>query len=237
MPPDSKIAIIGFGAFGQLVARHLRDHAPICVCDPVVRVNDLPQVTAEVAAQCEVVILAMPLSRMREVLLRIAGHLRPGTLVIDVCSVKLRPAQLMLELLPEHVELVSSHPLFGPQSAADGLSGHRIAWCPLRGRRHLMAVAMMRKLGLRVMITTPEQHDRDMAVVQGLTHLIARSLSKLGPMPSRLATASFQQLLLAAGMVQGDSPELLRTILNDNPYAKEIRDRFLTAASEAADVG
>ena len=237
MSPDNKIAIIGFGAFGQLVARHLRDHATVCVCDPVVRANDLPQVTVEAAARCEIVILAVPLPRLRQVLLHIAGHLRPGTLVIDVCSVKLGPARLMLDLLPKHVDLVSSHPLFGPQSAANSIAGHRIAWCPLRGRRHLMAVAMMRRMGLRVMITTPEQHDRDMAVVQGLTHLIARSLSKLGPMPSRLATASFQQLMLAAGMVQEDSPELLRTILKENPYAKEVRDRFLTAASELADVG
>lgn len=234
MFPQPTVAIIGFGAFGQLVARHFRDYAQVSVCDPVVRVNDLPQVSLAQAASAQIVVLAVPLVRMQAVLTQLAPLLRPGTLVIDVCSVKLRPAKMMLDILPDHVEILCSHPLFGPQSAAAGLVGHRIAWCPLRGRSHLRVAGFLRQLGLRVIRTTPEQHDKEMAFVQGLTHLIARSLSELGPMPTRLATASFQKMLEAAAMVQGDSPELLRTIMSENPHAEQIRTRFLTAATQVA---
>jgi prephenate dehydrogenase len=154
-----------------------------------------------------------------------------------VASVKLEPTRLMQQILPPHVEIIASHPLFGPASAAEGLGGHRIAWCPLRGKGHRLLAAFLRGQGLEVIETTPDQHDRDMAVVQGLTHLIARSLSRLGPLPQRMATRSFQKLAEAAAMVQDDSPELLATILRANPHAAEVRARFLAeAAGIAAEV-
>ncbi|WP_295043603.1 prephenate dehydrogenase [uncultured Paracoccus sp.] len=228
------LSIIGFGAFGQLIARHLRPHLALSVCDPQTRANDLPPLEPAQAAIADIVVLAVPLSRMAGVLRAIAPHLRPGAVVIDVASVKVEPARLMLDLLPPHVEIVASHPLFGPASAADGLAGHRIAWCPLRGGRHRLLAAALRSQGLEVIATTPDQHDRDMAVVQGLTHLIARSLSRLGPLPQRMATRSFAMLVQAAAMVQDDSPELLATILRDNPHAEAVRSRFLAEAAGIA---
>ncbi|VDS07675.1 T-protein [Paracoccus haematequi] len=228
------LSIIGLGAFGQLAARHLRPHLALTVCDPQVRANDLPQVDLAQAALADIVVLAVPLSRMAGVLRAIAPHLRPGAVVIDVASVKVAPARLMLDLLPPHVQVIASHPLFGPASAAEGLAGHRIAWCPLRGGAHRRIAAFLRAQGLEVIPTTPDQHDRDMAVVQGLTHLIARSLSRLGPLPQRMATRSFQKLAEAAAMVQDDSPELLTTILRDNPHAEGVRSRFLAEAAGIA---
>lgn len=233
-PQTLRLAIIGFGAFGQLIARHLRDHLPVCVCDPAMRSNDLPQVDLADAARCQIVVLAVPLLRMEDVLHQIAPHLAPGTLVVDVASVKIRPAQMMQRILPDHAQIVASHPLFGPESARDGLRGHRIAWCPLRGTGHRRAAALLRRLGLQVLPTTPDRHDRDMAVVQGLTHLVARGLTQLGPLPDRLTTASFRHLAEAARMVGADSPELLHTILRDNPHAAPVRQRFLDIAAGIA---
>lgn len=234
MRPET-LSIIGFGAFGQLIARHLRPHLELSVCDPCVRPNDLPQVDPARAARADIVVLAVPLPQLEAVLRAIAPHLRPGSTVIDVGSVKVEPARLMLDLLPDHVGIVASHPLFGPASAAGGIAGHRIAWCPLRGRGHRWLAAFLKAKGLQVILTTPDQHDRDMAVVQGLTHLIARSLSRLGPLPRHMATRSFAMLAEAAAMVQDDSPELLATILKANPHAASVRQRFLAEAAGIAD--
>ncbi|MDO5647901.1 prephenate dehydrogenase/arogenate dehydrogenase family protein [Paracoccus sp. (in: a-proteobacteria)] len=225
------VSIVGFGAFGQLIARHLRGHARLHICDPVRRGNDLAQVSLRDAARANIVVLAVPVPALEQVLHDLAPHLRPGTVVIDVASVKERPARLMQDILPPDVDIIASHPLFGPASAADGLAGHRLAWCPLRGMAHRRIGAFLRRAGLRVITTTPAQHDRDMAVVQGLTHLIARSLARLGPAPRRLTTRSFDALIHAAAMVQDDSPELLHTILTLNPHAEPIRRAFLDAAN------
>ena len=80
---------------------------------------------------------------------------------------------------------------------------------------------------------TPEDHDREAAVVQGLTHLIARVLLNMEPLPTRMTTASFERLMQAVDMVRHDSPAVFRAIERDNPFAAEVRDRFFALADQA----
>lgn len=236
---DSPLGIIGFGAFGQLMAEHLRAYFPIFAYDiapDLARADALGTtiVSFEVAAACPVVILAVPVSEMRGVALRLAPHLRPGALVLDVGSVKVGPAAIMRETLPDHVEIVATHPLFGPMSARAGLSGARIAICPLRGRRFRVA-AFCRRLGLDVIMTTPEQHDRDAAEVQGLTHLVASLLTRMDIHPTRMTTRSFEMMMSAVDMVRNDAPEVRHAILASNPYAGDVLRRFKSLTSSLDD--
>lgn len=228
----SSIGLLGFGAFGRLIAAHLAPHLPCLVHDPA-----LPQGTAlpsgvtstslARAASCDLVILAMPVAEMAVACRAIAPHLRPGAVVIDVGSVKLAPAAIMQAHLPAHVGLVGTHPLFGPQSARDGIVGRKIAICPIRGKAHLPVAAFLRaRLGLQVIVTTPEAHDREAATVQGLTHLIAQALARMGPLPSRMTTASFDLLMQAADMVRNDPPGVLAAIESANPFAAPVRAEF-----------
>ncbi|MCM5557567.1 prephenate dehydrogenase [Pleomorphomonas sp. JP5] len=238
---DSPLGIIGFGAFGQLMAEHLRacftiyahDIAP----DPA-RAEALGAtiVPFEIAATCPMVVLAVPVGEMRGVAARLAPHLKPGALVLDVGSVKVEPAAILLDALPDHVEIVATHPLFGPMSARAGLRGARIAICPLRGRRFRVA-AFCRRLGLDVILTTPEQHDRDAAEVQGLTHLVASLLTRMDLHPTRLTTRSFELMMSAVDMVRNDAPEVRRAILAANPYAGEVLRRFKSLTSTLDDPG
>ncbi len=232
---DSPMGIIGFGAFGQLMAEHLRAYFPILAYDIAPnpsRADALGAtiVSLEVAAACPVVILAVPVSEMRGVALRLAPHLRPGALVLDVGSVKVGPAAIMRETLPDDVEIVATHPLFGPMSAREGLRGARIAICPLRGRRFRVA-AFCRRLGLDVIMTTPEEHDRDAAEVQGLTHLVASLLTRMDLHPKRMTTRSFELMMSAVDMVRNDAPEVRHAILASNPYAGDVLRRFKSLTS------
>jgi prephenate dehydrogenase len=147
--------------------------------------------------------------------------------------VKTVPVKVMREGLPPHVEILATHPLFGPQSATDGIRGLKIAVCLVRGRRGFRAAAFMRKtLGLDVIVTTPEAHDREAATVQGLTHLIAKVLVSMEPLPTRMMTRSFELLMQAVGMVRRDAPEVFQAIEQLNPYAAGVRQRFFALASE-----
>ena len=234
MLPNSDIGIIGFGAFGRLIARHLAPHLSLCAYDPASgeEMEGVARVGLPAAASCPIVILATPVGALEETVRAIGPHLRPGALVLDVGSVKVIPAQIMLRGLPEHVGIVATHPLFGPQSARDGIRGLKIAVCPLRGRGGLRAAAFLRKvLGLEVILTTPEAHDREAAMVQGLTHLVAKVLVQMEPLPTRMTTRSFELILQAVGMVRNDAPEVFRAIEQSNPYAPEVRRRFFGLAS------
>lgn len=235
MLPNSDIGIIGFGAFGRLMARHLAPHFSLCAYDstPGAGMEGVMPVALAAAASCPIVILAMPVGAIEATVRAIGPHLRQGALVLDVGSVKVVPAEAMRRGLPAHVDIVATHPLFGPQSARDGIRGLKIAVCPVRGRRAPRVAAFLRKvLGLDVILTTPEAHDREAAMVQGLTHLVAKVLVRMEPLPSRMTTRSFELIRQAVGMVRDDAPEVFQAIEQANPYSHGVRRRFFDLASE-----
>ncbi|MFN4176535.1 prephenate dehydrogenase/arogenate dehydrogenase family protein [Phenylobacterium sp.] len=236
------LGLIGFGQFGQLAAGVLKDHFDVLVSDRAPGAAGKAAAlgvgfgSVEEAASREIVVVAVPVVAMREVFTAMAPHLKPGALVVDVGSVKVLPARWMTELLPAHVEIVATHPLFGPQSVArDGLPGLRFVVCPVRGDRYEKVAAFGRSLGLAVTVTTPEEHDREMAYVQALTHLIGRSLVNLGIPDERLATQSYQHLLELCGLIGADTFELFKAIQTQNPYAPEVVDAFVREARSLLD--
>ncbi len=236
------LGLIGFGQFGRLAAGILKDHFDVLVAD---RAPDAARRAAEAglafgpleaAAAREIVVVAVPVAAMREVFQAMAPHLRPDALVVDVGSVKVLPARWMTELLPPGVDIVATHPLFGPQSVArDGLPGLRFVVCPVRGGRHEKVAAFGRSLGLTVTVTTPEEHDEEMAYVQALTHLIGRSLVNLGIPDERLATQSYQHLLELCGLIGADTFELFTAIQTQNPYAPKVVEAFVDQARSLLD--
>ena len=235
------MGLIGLGQFGELAARHLHQHFDLLVTDDATgapaRAEALGVVFGDLrqAAARDIVIVAVPVRVMPQVFAAIAPHVKPGALVIDVGSVKSLPSQWMSELLPAHADLVATHPLFGPQSARDGLAGLRLVVCPIRGDRYEKVAAFGRSLGLTVTVTTAEEHDREMAYVQALTHLIGRSLVNLGIPDEQLKTPSYQHLLELCALIGGDTFELFSAIQTLNPYAADVAEAFVTQARSLLD--
>lgn len=223
------VGLFGFGGFGQLIAEHVSPHAELKIHDPYTSV--LGGVSLAEAAQCDVIILAVPVSEIRVICQDIADFVNPGALVVDVGSVKLAPIADMVECLPEHVQIVGTHPLFGPQSAKTGLAGHKLSLCPVRGDAwRSIRVFLKRTLGLEVITCRPEDHDREAAMVQGLTHLIAKVMTDMGPLPTRMTTKSFEMISKAVDMVKDDPPSVLNAIESANPFAAEVRETFFRRA-------
>lgn len=242
MSDKPRLGLIGYGAFGQLTARHLSAWFDVRAYDPALMTQEgagsdahATAVDLAEAAACPVVVLAVPVGVLEETLVTIAPLLAEGALVLDVGSVKVKPAEAMARLLPDHVRIVGTHPLFGPQSARDGVAGLRIAVCEVRGHKAARRVAAWcrKVLKLKVFNVTPEDHDREAATVQGLTHLIARVLLKMEPLPTRMTTTSFDRLMQGVEMVRYDSPAVYQAIERDNPFAAEVRERFFALFDQA----
>jgi prephenate dehydrogenase len=235
-PP--RIGLIGLGAFGRLIAAHVGARLPLLGFDPAPKepIKGVAFASLAEAAACDVVILAVPVPALRQTCQDIRPHLRPGALVIDVCSVKVLPAQIMREELPDYVDIIGTHPMFGPQSARGGVKGLKIVLCPIRGRLHRPLAGWLRQtLALDALIATPEQHDRDAAMVQGLVHLIAKVLVEMEPLPRTITTVSFDLLMRVVEMVRYDAPEVFYAIERMNPYAPDVRRKFFGLAAELAE--
>ena len=182
------------------------------------------------AAQADYLVLAVPFQSYDAVLDRL-GPLNKSTVIVDVCSVKTLPIAALRERFPEQ-PLLATHPLFGPQSAGRTFEGHHIVVCPLPGGEVLedRAQRFFEELGLKVTLQLPEEHDRMMAELHGLTFFVARTLNLYGVQQQDLMTPSYQSLLKLAQLEEHHSAELFATIQLANPYTEEVRQRFCAIA-------
>tara|TARA_B110001454_G_scaffold217187_1_gene241957 strand:+ start:5192 stop:5932 length:741 start_codon:yes stop_codon:yes gene_type:complete len=232
------LGIIGFGDFGRLAAEYLGSRFETGAYDAHVSADDIVAggaraLTFAQAAACDVVMIAVPVQEMEQVIIALASLVKPGATVVDIASVKVLPSRWLAQHLPDTVHIVPLHPLFGPQSVArDGLAGRQLVICPLRGEQHLKVAALGENLGLRIQITTAEEHDREMAYVQALTHLVGRTLSSMDIPDEMLKTQSYQHLLDLCELLKRDSFALFSAIQTLNPYADEITREFVARASD-----
>ncbi len=227
------LGLLGLGAFGRLIVKHLSPYFDIFACDPApearafARRHNVTLCDLETAARCDIVVLATPVRTLKAVAEAIAPFVKPWGLVVDVGSVKMKPAKWLVDALPATVSILCTHPLFGPQSARKGIHDLEIVLCPVR-IRHLKTIVRFfhDTLDLKVTVATPEQHDKALAAVQGLTHLIAKVMTGLEPLPRVHTTRSYDLMMQGIGLVQGDSDELFLSIERDNPFAADIRRSF-----------
>jgi prephenate dehydrogenase len=233
----TSFGLIGVGAFGTLAARHLAPHFDLVLHDvaadvaPLAREVGARKGDLREASSCDTVMLAVPVQRFRQALTDIAPMLKPDALVIDVASVKIKPVAAMQELLPPSVSIVGTHPLFGPQSGKNGIAGLNIAVCETRGGRGPeVARFCAEKLALRVSEVTPEEHDREAAYVQGLTHMLAKIIVSLDLPEMRMPTRTYELMQQMVEMIRYDSDDLFRAIERENPFSTEAKQAFFAAA-------
>jgi prephenate dehydrogenase len=235
----SSIGIIGFGRFGKLTARYLSTDFSVVVYtrsdkDQAIKACGARPVSFKFACRQRIVILCMPISAMRETLRQVAPLLREDALVVDVCSVKVYPVQWMRELLPSTVSILPTHPMFGPDSAADSLKGCKIVLCPERidNGAYEKIRAWLENRGLVVIQTTAQEHDEKIAVSLSLTHFIGRSLSAFGARDMDIDTEGYKRLMHILGVVSHDTWQLFEDMHAYNPFAKQKRQAFIDAITD-----
>ena len=173
-------------------------------------------------ASSDVVVFSTPVSALKSALMQAKPFLKNGALVLDVCSVKEKPARLMRDILPD-VDLLGTHPLFGPKSGKSGIRGMKIVLCPLRISKNRFdgVKRFLHNLGLETIVATPENHDKEI-VLQPITHLIARALKGIS---GRLTTKSSELLLGAVDLVKNDSDGIFRDM--QTRFAMAAKKKFL----------
>ncbi len=191
--------------------------------------GDIKFVNFEDVIKSEVIILAVGLSSMSEVCKDLAGRVSPHTIVVDVCSVKMKPLEIMNEYLKDKCQIMATHPLMGPHTTkADDLTGKNIVICsPGLKNQDKINDFLSATLGLNIIEMTAEQHDKEMAWIHGLTFFVGRGIMNLDPPRSDLTTGYYQKLLDLVELESTHSIELFNTIQKGNPFAADIRESLL----------
>jgi len=227
------LAIIGFGDFSQLMVRHLSPYFKVMVSSrrkiKDKKGLDFTEVNVATALKQPIIIPSMPSQFLEEFFIANFDFLNLKALVVDVCSVKTQPAEVLRRVLPESVQVLATHPLFGPTSAKDGLKGQRIMVYPVRLTDEAFTKIkqfLQKTLQLEIIETTPEKHDEMMAYAQGLSHYIGRAMQMMDIPDSKLSTKAYQDLIDMKRVQGNDSDALFDSILFENPYALEVNKKF-----------
>jgi len=236
------LSIIGVGAFGEFTIKHLAPYFDLYLYDQykdLSQVKEIYNVTVtdfSEAMKSDIIVLAVPVQAIEETVEKMAPCLKKGQLIIDVASVKSKPVAAMKSLLPEGVNVVATHPIFGPQSGLHGISGKNIVVMNVRGDKlNCVAEFLALKLQLNVIQSTPEEHDQQMAYVPGPTHMIARIFKNMDVPQITQASRTYELLEEMVGLIKNDSDDLFRAIQTDNPYVADVKSRFFKSVKDLED--
>ena len=233
------VAIIGFGSFSRLLIRYLSPYANIVVSSRR-QIDDkegldFVQVDTVEALNQQIIIPSMPAQFLEEFFTGHRNLVHAQALIIDVCSIKTLPVQVYEKALPSSCGILATHPLFGPASAAKSLQGQRIMLHPTRiapATYTRIKQFLHDTLGLQIIECTPEEHDRTMAYVQGLSHYIGRVMDIMDIPATELMTRAYADLLDMKRVQGADSWELFASIMSENPYAADVQAEFKRACQE-----
>ena len=226
------VGIVGYGSFGKLCAQVISKYAPVLVYDKNLVDLEFPigvkQASFARVAACNIIFICVGLASLEKVCERLKQNVSPSTITIDVCATKIKSIKIMKKHLLGHCQLLSVHPLFGPQTIKNSLiRGKSIVFFPIKlDNLKKFETFLTQQLGLNVIKMSPEEHDREMAWVHGLTFFIGRGLLNLNLPKNKLTTGYYQQLLGLVELEKGHSIELFNEVQQGNPYAAEVRKKL-----------
>jgi prephenate dehydrogenase len=198
LKPAPTLTVIGLGLIGGSLVRAVKAKSlPYRVLGVARReetrrealacgaVDEACATAAAAAPKSDIVVLALPVLLIPEALREIAPLLPDGAVVTDVGSTKLGLTQMAEEVLPPGVSFVGGHPIAGTENSGFAASFPELfqgARCILTPGRSASsdAVEAVRKLwegvGSRVESMDPALHDRILAVISHLPHIVAYAL-------------------------------------------------------------
>jgi len=232
-----RIGIIGLGRFGRLLVKYLSDDFELLVFDrsgKAEKEKGITPASLEEVCKADIVIPCVPISSFEDVLNAVKSLLKEGSLLVDVCSVKEKPAELMQRLAPAGVQILATHPMFGPDSAPETLKGSKIVLCRLRVNDALYEgiKKYLTSKGLTIIEAPPNEHDLQIARSQILTHFIGRALSEFKVGEMEIDTEGYKRLLRIMEIVENDTWQLYCDMNKYNQYSQTVRRDFMDALQE-----
>ncbi|HEY1856931.1 prephenate/arogenate dehydrogenase family protein [Acidocella sp.] len=260
-PIFQRLTLIGIGLIGSSIARGARAFGlarQIVICDASpqalaraaeLNLGDVYEADPTLAvAQGDCVILCTPVGTLASVAASIASALQPGTILSDVGSTKQSVMRDVAPLVPEGVAFVPAHPIAGtefsgPDAGKPDLFQER--WCLLTPSADTdegavqKIEALWHGLGARTARMDAPHHDRVLAIVSHLPHLLAFTICGTA---DDLADETRQEVLqfAASGFrdftrIAASDPVMWRDIfLNNKEALLEMLARFSEDAQAMA---
>ena len=241
---DNMTIIGATRGFGRWIAEHLTNDFNITITSPdeaslrevAEELNvDYNTDNVEAVQNADIVIFCVPIEYMVETIRQVAPHAPEGSLLMDVCSIKTEAAEALIEYAPENVEILPCHPMFGPR--VPSIKRQIIVLTPIENRANTWLDRVKNyliKSECEIVMTTPQEHDKYMSIVQGLTHFsfitLASTIRKLNINVKRSRSFSSPVYSLMLDMVSRvvyQNPYLYYSIQKNNKETSSARETLI----------
>lgn len=243
MKEVKNVAIIGVGLIGGSLGLTLRSTSNLAVTgigrDPkklemAVNQGAIDKYTTSIEAgvkDADIVFVATPVSVIIDMVEEAIGAVKPDTIITDVGSTKASIVEKVEEVLPENVHFIGGHPMAGSEqqgveAATDNLfrsSLYILTPTPKTNTEAYQKLhSLITNLGARVIAIGPEKHDKLVAAISHLPHLVSAGLIQLA---SEKTEKKENLLLLAASgfrdmtRIAASNPEVWVDICFENDKA------------------
>lgn len=245
MIEKSNMTIIGgTRGLGRWIAEHLNDDFNITITSrnkttglEVARELNVEYSNDNIEAiqNADIVIFSVPIEHTAETIKEVAPHAPEGSLLMDVCSIKTEAAESLNKYAPKNVEILPCHPMFGPRVPT--IKRQIVVLTPIENRSNNWfdrVEKYLTKSECEIVVTTPEEHDKYMSIVQGLTHFsfitLASTIRKLHINVERSRSFSSPVYSLMLDMVSRvvyQNPYLYYSIQKNNKETSNAREALI----------
>lgn len=223
------IGIIGYGRFGKVLANILQKGFSLRIHDIEEKesTSNINILTLEKVLEEKIIFVAVPIHQFEKLIQKISKIIDNDRTIIDVCSVKIHTSRVMLKYLPKNIGIISTHPMFGPDSI---LTNQKLKMMMHKTRDCYNQYPFWKKYfndqNINVIDMSPEEHDKLAANTQGITHFLGRTLKEFGISKTNLDTQGFRDLLNLVEQTCNDSWQLYSDLQSYNPYTKNTIRRL-----------
>jgi prephenate dehydrogenase len=184
------------------------------------------------------ILICVSISAFETVVKMIGPHIRESQVVIDICSIKVFP----VEVMHKHIKgglVLGTHPVFGPGSK--GVKHKAFILTPTNAAEKEFAESFKKWLEQKkahVFIMSPKKHDELMPVVLGLPHFLSlvacETLIEQANYPEtkKVAGTTYRMLFTLAEATALENPELYTSLQLNLPEMEKLESLFIEKARE-----
>src|SRR3990170_764764 len=191
----------------------------------------------------DIVMISVPINITETTIKEIAPKVSSWSLFMDITSIKTGPMDAMLKYAPSDVEILGTHPMFGP--SIPDIRGQIVIFTPIEGRSTKW-FPIIRSLyednGAHIEIMHAEEHDRMMSVVQGLTHFAYISIGSVFlelefdvANSRRFMSPMYDIMLDLVGRILAQNPYLY-AMIQMNPEVAKVHKAYIDQCNHMAEI-
>ena len=247
-----KIAIIGAGRMGKWFAKFfleqgfsviVSDKDPEKLAKIAEELNNI-KITSNIEAvqSADRILICVPIDNFEDVVSEIQPYIRRNHEIMDICSVKERPVELMHKYIKTGT-ILGMHPMFGP--GVKNIKNQNFILTPTNAKEEMLAKSFgewLKNKGARVYFMTPKEHDELMSIVLGLPYFLSYvtcdTLISCGKFSEakKAAGPSYKLLLTLVEALVSEEAEFAASLQMSLPKVDEVADLFLEKVKEWLEV-